>query len=64
MMARQEAPFGEAESAAYVNDMEEKKARIIDAQRSRDWSLAVELSSSMTPLLGDETHALTHPVLA
>lgn len=36
MLARQEAPFDEAESAAYLAGIEERKAEVIAAQRSRN----------------------------
>ncbi len=64
MMARQEAPFNEAESDAYLTELEDQKAKVMAAQRSRDWSLAAELGASTAPLVGVQSEALSHPVLA
>ncbi|MFA8386515.1 MAG: tyrosine-type recombinase/integrase [Pelagibaca sp.] len=64
MMARQEAPFDEAESAAYISGLERQTARVTTAQRNRDWSVAAELGATTAPLVGVQPESLLHPVVA
>lgn len=64
MLARQEVAFDPAESAAYMNRLDEQRARVVAAQRGRDWSLAKELGATTASQAGLHPDALVHPALA
>ena len=64
MLARQEAAFDPAESAAHMLKLDEQRARVMAAQRARDWSLAEDLGAASAFRVGLHPEALVYPVLA
>lgn len=64
MLARQEAAFDPAESAAHMTQLDEQRARVMAAQRARDWSLAEEIGAPPHPGSGCiQTHWSIPPSL-
>ena len=63
MLARQEAPFNDADGNVYLAKLEERKAEVIAAQRSRDWSLATEIGADLAARVGVKTETLAPAAL-
>ena len=64
MLDRQESDAPETDSASHLAQLQSERAKIIAAQRNRDWALSAQLAASVAPQNGLSAEDIMQPAVA